>query len=124
MRRRFFAALAAVLAAFVMIPGAFGATPKDIARDLADGRLDGTYTAAELDAYYRDARVQGYEQPGQAAPPAGGVDGGGSDSAGVGTVGQADVLPFTGTDLGLFAVGGLLLLAIGIGLRRVGRQRA
>lgn len=33
-------------------------------------------------------------------------------------------LPFTGADLGLLAVGGLLLVGLGMGMRRVTRTRA
>jgi hypothetical protein len=33
-------------------------------------------------------------------------------------------LPFTGLDLGLLIGGGLLLLAVGAGLRRLGREKA
>jgi hypothetical protein len=55
------------------------------------------------------------------------VDGYGSISGGI----QSDVeggaggtLPFTGLDLGLLIGGGLLLLAIGFGLRRLARGTA
>ena len=34
------------------------------------------------------------------------------------------LLPFTGMDLGLITVGAILLLGLGIGLRRFGRARA
>ncbi len=40
--------------------GAFAASPQDICADLADGRLDGTYTAAELTSFLQDPTVQGY----------------------------------------------------------------
>ena len=33
-------------------------------------------------------------------------------------------LPFTGTDLGVFAAAGVVLLGVGIGLRRLGRRKA
>jgi len=53
-----------------------------------------------------------------------GVSGYGGQSGGV----QSDVqsggtLPFTGLDLGLILGGGILLVLVGIGLRRLGRHR-
>jgi hypothetical protein len=33
-------------------------------------------------------------------------------------------LPFTGTDLGVFVVAGVLLVGVGFGLRRLGRNKA
>ena len=35
---------------------------------------------------------------------------------------RGDELPFTGLDVGLVAVGGLMLLALGVGVRRVSRE--
>lgn len=53
-----------IAAVLVVAPAAFGATPHDIYKDLADdGRLDATYTQAELQAYANDATVQGYGNP-------------------------------------------------------------
>lgn len=59
------AVLGALVASLVVAaPAAFGASPQDIYKDLADnGRLDGRYTQAELEAYLRDATVQGYGNP-------------------------------------------------------------
>ena len=37
---------------------------------------------------------------------------------------SGDVLPFTGLDLGLMVVAALVLVALGLGLRRVSRTRA
>lgn len=54
------------VASVVMLwaPGALAATPEEIYKDLADnGRLDGTYTQAELQAYVQSASVQGYGNP-------------------------------------------------------------
>jgi hypothetical protein len=33
-------------------------------------------------------------------------------------------LPFTGTDLGVFVVAGVILVGVGFGLRRLGRNKA
>lgn len=54
------------VASVVMLwaPGALAATPEEIYKDLADnGRLDGTYTQQELQAFVQSASVQGYGNP-------------------------------------------------------------
>jgi len=115
--------------ALVLAPGAYAATPDDIASDLADGRLDARYTQAELSAFVKNATVQAYPQPGVAgvervvtrpqAPTRG--------RAGVERVLQparpGGALPFTGVDLALMTAGGLGLLALGAAMRRVARNR-
>lgn len=45
-----------------------------------------------------------------------------SGVAGAATSKPATQLPFTGLDLGLFVAGGLILLAMGFGLRRLSRK--
>ena len=52
-----------LVTALFAIPGAYAADPIDIAADLADGRLDGTYSQAELSAYLQNATLQGYDNP-------------------------------------------------------------
>jgi hypothetical protein len=68
-----------------------------------------------------------------AGPGGGGVRGVATEGAGPGggVTEQAvarplggDELPFTGLDVGLIAVGGIVLLALGFGVRRVSRQPA
>lgn len=55
---------ASLLAVLAFAPAAFGATPDEIYTDLADnGRLDGTYTQAEMQAFLQSAQVQGYGNP-------------------------------------------------------------
>lgn len=191
--------IAVFAAALVIAPGALAATPEDIYKDLADnGRLDGTYTQAELQAFLQNASVQGYGnpvlvtpvvvtppttypcvppanvQPGQTLPegqkvcetpstvaavapaaavtPEAGVAGASktvvskpavsrpavtatpqptSGTAGVQTPEQAPLartasagtLPFTGAELGLFALVGAALLLGGLLLRASARQR-
>ena len=169
--RAFIAGFTALL---VWAPGALAATPQDIYKDLADnGRLDATYTQAELQAFLQSASVQGYGNPVVVPPivstpppttvtlvppaavatpatptaPASGVAGTAktivnkkpratapkptASVAGVATPAQAPLartatagtLPFTGVELGLFAlVGGALLLG-GLLLRASARQR-
>lgn len=128
-------ALAAML--LIAVPVGVAATPQQIYRDYADnGRLDGHYTKPELKRALKDAVVQGYGGPnGQNLGPtikngtgSGGQSGqsGGSQggSAGVSTppVKSTGGLPFTGLDLALISVGGVLLLAFGASLRRFARR--
>jgi hypothetical protein len=57
-------AAASFAAAAVVATGAVAATPMDICRDLQDnGRLDGTYSTADLQAWAQDPTVQGYCSP-------------------------------------------------------------
>lgn len=135
------------IAALVLVPSAFAATPNDIYRDLADGKLDGTYTKAEMQAFVQSAQVQGYGNPIVVVPPTPAPKGGGvagdqktiaspapQQSAGVaGAVSpsqapltqtaSAETLPFTGAELGLFAIVGAALLLGGLLLRASARQR-
>lgn len=89
---------------------------------MADGRLDGTYTARELAEYQKNAAAQVYGSPagktGQVGASQGEVSGGGVAPA------QTGVLPFTGADLALLVAGGLAILGVGIALRRLGKARA
>ena len=64
MRQGAKAVIASFIAGVVLVPGALAATPEDIYRDLADnGKLDGAYTQAELQAFLQSASVQGYGNP-------------------------------------------------------------
>jgi hypothetical protein len=68
-----------VFLALALTPAALaGGTPMDICKDLQDGTLNGTYTVAELQAFFSDPTVQGYcgpiagtgaVTPGPTAPP-------------------------------------------------------
>jgi hypothetical protein len=73
-------AILAIISAASVVPSAFadGGTPMDICQDLQDGHLDGTYTPAQLSAFFSDPTVQGYCGPitvvvppptGQTPPP-------------------------------------------------------
>jgi hypothetical protein len=118
MVKRLRLALAIVSALLVSVPGALAAGPRDIYKDLADnGRVDGNYTRAEMNAFLQNASVQGYGNP----VTAGGVAGETSErplteTATVGT------LPFTGAELGLLGVVGAALLAGGVLLRLSARK--
>jgi hypothetical protein len=112
------------VAALLVVPTAFAATPEQIYNDFAsDGTLDGQYTVAELQSALQNPIGQGYprnevvtelrptiqrqiaaQQPLQQEVERGG-------------------LPFTGLDLALLTAGGLFLLAFGFSLRRLAKAR-
>jgi hypothetical protein len=123
MRRGRIAAICGTLAAaaFIAAPGAGAATPAQIYKDYADnGRLDGNYSQADLQRALKNTLLQGYHGQNQ----------GGLESAvkSKGAVAAAPVtqstLPFTGLDLALLVAGGLGLLVLGAGFRRLARSKA
>ncbi|HEY6962942.1 MAG TPA: hypothetical protein VI408_13720 [Gaiellaceae bacterium] len=115
-----------VVAFFALAPSAFagGGSPRDICNDLQDGKLDGSYTPAQIAAFQNDATMQGYcGSIAQAAAPAAlGVRGTTHPRSGVSpivaTTRRSSTLPFTGTDLGVFALLGMALVGMGLLLRR------
>lgn len=129
MRRRgviWIAAAAAVVAAFA-VPGAFAASSQQIYKDYADnGKIDGHYSRADLQRALRDVQVQGYGKPSVSAglPAAIQKSLGAGASPGLATTGHpTGGLPFTGFDLALMLLGGLGLLTLGAGLRKLGRSK-
>jgi hypothetical protein len=130
----------AVLVAFVAA-GSAQAYDGRIAQDLKDGRLDGKYSQAEFAAYFGSAMAQGYGNPVVTPPPAvggGGVQGAvqtpsspaapsagvaGAQSPALAATQQTGTLPFTGVDLALLVAGGALMLGLGLGARRLGRNQ-
>jgi hypothetical protein len=123
---------AVALVAALGAPGASAASPQKIYRDMADnGRLDGTYSRAELKAFAKNAYAQAY--PNAPVTPVAGVAG--QTSPVVRTARKSPpalrttrqprgTLPFTGLDLALMTAGGLFLLGVGGTLRRVARAKA
>jgi len=137
-----------MLAALAVATGA-GADDGQIRADLKDGRLDGAYSQQQLSEYLNNAMTQGYGNP-VATPvvPASGVAGAqsptkpaaakpkaatpkaanpavgvaGAQSPPLAQVGRTGTLPFTGIDLALLTLGGCLMLALGLGARRLGRN--
>jgi hypothetical protein len=168
-RGRIFLGGASLLAAlsFGTAGAALAATPQDMCNDIKDGKVDGTYTAAEWTAFFNDPTVQGYgcggvvvTPPGgevltppvpiappvpQVTPPAlapvtAGVAGvqktatpkaevlgaqspNQSAAAPLATTKTSGTLPFTGAELGLFALVGLALVGSGLLLRTTAKHR-
>jgi hypothetical protein len=125
--------MAAVVAACA-VPGASAANSQQIYKDYADnGRIDGHYSRADLQRALRDVQVQGYGKPTVSAGlPAAvqqalGAQAGQPSAAqpsGLAATGHpSGGLPFTGFDLALMLLGGLGLLTLGAGLRKLGRSK-
>jgi hypothetical protein len=123
MKIRIVVVAGAVLCLFLAWTGvAAAATPQDIYDDyMADGRIDGTYTPAELQAFLGDASMHQYGDPtivstldsmvsSLLTPPSSSDD--------------RHWFPFTGAQLGLMAVGVLALVGGGVGLRRLTKTRS
>jgi hypothetical protein len=117
--RRLLVCTAVVTAALVWTAASLAATPTQIYRDFADnGRLDMKYSKADLNRALKDAVLQGYgDQNVTGGLPAAAGEAGGA-------AGASGILPFTGLDLTLMALGGGALLAAGAGLRRLGKSKA
>jgi hypothetical protein len=115
-------ATAAVAAMAFAAPGGLAATPREISNDLADGRLNGKYTKQELASYLQSATAQGYESPVGAVAGAAVTRSSSTERQASGGT-QGGTLAFTGIDLALLTVGGLLLLALGALLRWGTRER-
>lgn len=128
MRRgmKFFGGVAGTMIVLAIFVGSAAAGPRDVYKDWADnGRLDRTYTAAELNAARNDTTLQGYGEAGfqPAIDKKLAVLGARSPEKAVATTGRSGTLPFTGIDLALLLGGGILLLLVGGGMRRMGRPK-
>ena len=121
--------VACALAAVVGAPGALGATPQQIYKDYADnGRLDQSYSSADLKRALKDAVLQGYPEQTSGAGLAPTIkkklsSGVAASPKSLPAAKQAGALPFTGLDLALMVTGGLGLLMLGAGLRRFARSK-
>jgi len=105
------ALLSVLVVLFVMaLSGvALAATPQDIYDDFAaDGKLDGTYTEAEFQAYLNDATVHGYGDPGIIAD---------LDKKVTEILGGRETFPFTGFEVVFAGLAVLALVGAGVGLR-------
>jgi hypothetical protein len=121
MRHHSRAALSALVVALVLVgaTNAFAATPSQIYQDYADnGRLDKQYSKSDLQRALKSAVVQGYGKPNVTTEVKPAIQ------RQLREQGRVGGLPFTGVDLALMTAGGLVLVGVGLGLRRVSRQRA
>jgi opacity protein-like surface antigen len=108
--------LACAVGILVAAPAANAATPQQILNDYAkNGRLDHSYSKADLRAAQRYAAAQGY--------PRVGVQGAVQQALGAQAVKTSGGLPFTGLDLALMAIGGALLIGAGTTLRKLGHAK-
>ena len=112
--------------ALLAASAATAATPTQIYRDYQDnGRLDGRYSVADLQAALQSPAVQGYGGPTIVPGMRREVRRKLGEQHGVNTTNKAQGgLPFTGFDLALLTAGGALLLSVGFGLRRVAKQKS
>lgn len=114
MKKALLLIIAVVLMMFALSGVALAATPQDILDDYADnGKLDGKYTDAELQAFLDDATIQQY-----------------ADRSDVAAINQIitellgrDEFPFTGAQLALIAAAAVALIGGGFALRRFTRRR-
>jgi hypothetical protein len=121
--------VAAAITALLLAVPAFAASPGQIYKDYADnGKLNGSYSASDLQRALKDASVQGYGSPvviiKMKQPKSGGVGGKKTPPTGTKPVPRKGGLPFTGAQLGLFTVVGLALLGSGALLRLTGRKKS
>ena len=110
----------AVLGVFLAlgVSAGFSATPRQVYLDLADnGRLDHNYSTADLNRAFKNPTLQGYPPPTQPKPTV--VQ---KTKEPGSTTKQSGVLPFTGMDLTFMAVGAILLILVGGGLRVLVRK--
>ncbi len=110
----FLAAIAALVLA--LVPAASASTVDDIVSDAKDGRIDGSYSQADLEAALASPLLKTYGGKGGVEAVKSAL---GSQTEG--TAGSGD-LPFTGAEMVTFALIGSTLLIAGFVLRRSGRR--
>jgi hypothetical protein len=113
-----------VVSALFAVPAAMAAAPTQVYRDYEDnGRLDGRYSIADLQAALQNPAVQGYGSPTIVPGMKREIQRKLGEQRGLRTVRKHGGLPFTGFDLALLTIGGGFLLTVGVGLRRVARVK-
>ncbi|HEU6446738.1 MAG TPA: hypothetical protein VFL61_16925 [Gaiellaceae bacterium] len=117
---RLLAVAAASLLALGCAGSAFAATPQKIYRDLTDnGRLDGTYTRAEIErAFDLPPKVRTDPSPATPRRPIGVPAAGEAAPPSAERSRPSRRVPFSSLDAALLVAGGGPLLLIGAGLRR------
>ncbi len=113
-RMRVWALLSVLLAAgllmLLMVGTALAATPQEIYNDYADnGRLDGNYTQAELQAVLTDPTLAQYANQQVLGSLKELINSSGEEES---------TFPFTGAQMAIIAVGGVVLVGGGVMLRR------
>src|SRR4051794_32831457 len=119
--------------ALIAATAATAATPRQIYKDwAANGRIDGHYSTRDLLDAQKDATLQGYGAAGFSPAVSQKVSGSPSTpAASSGVLGtslsstatpRSGTLPFTGTNLLLFAAAGIVLVTIGAAVRRTSRS--
>ncbi|GAB4253615.1 MAG: hypothetical protein Kow00122_11570 [Thermoleophilia bacterium] len=109
-RRGFLLLIAALVIELLAAGSAWAATPQDVYDDFAaDGRLDGSYTDAELQAVLSDPTLAQYADPDIL---------GRLTSLIRGRSGDRSVFPFTGAEMAAIFGGGVALILLGVVLRR------
>lgn len=102
------------LMAFMMAGTALAATPQEIYDDYAaDGKLDGDYTRAEIEAVFSDPVLAQYGDPDVLDRLKSYVNS--SDR---------NVFPFTGAQMLMILGGGVVLVGLGVFLRRGRREES
>jgi hypothetical protein len=122
--KRFRTAIALAAAALlIVVPGALASVSDQIIRDARDGRIDGTYSQAQLRVALASPLLKTYGGDGGVEAVRSAI---GSQSDPGAAAGTRNTLPFTGFEAGTFVVLGLSLVVFGFVLRRSGRtdQRA
>ena len=116
MRKVVLTGVVALVLVLALTGVALAATPWEIYQDYAeDGRLDGTYTVAELRAYLDSAYVDQYGNP---------VILTALSSIVRSILPAREGFPLTGAETALAALGLCALIGAGVGLRRLARARA
>ncbi|MHB1342840.1 MAG: hypothetical protein ACYCX3_00575 [Thermoleophilia bacterium] len=104
-----------MLFVMVLMGTALAATPQDIYNDFAqDGKLDGSYTQAELDAALTDPTLAQYGDPSVLDRLKTLIRSSGTDRT---------VFPFTGAEMLAILGGGVALVLLGLFLRRGRRDQ-
>lgn len=114
------------VAALLVASAASAASPDRIYRDFQeDGRLDGRYSIADLQAALRNPALQVYRERNPTVVPEirREIRRKIREEQPLRTARRTPGLPFTGFDLALLTFGGGLLLAVGLTLRRVARAK-
>ncbi len=102
----------AFLIAFMMSGIALAATPQEIYDDYAaDGKLDGDYTRAEIEAVFSDPVLAQYGDPDVLDRLKSYVN-----------ASDRSVFPFTGAQMLMIFGGGVVLVGLGVMLRRGRRE--